>query len=151
MKASLCTYLPDLAQHIILEFLNYRLRCGKYIRQLPKDLPIYDLIKIRPREEWLYFTQDDHPVHITEHYDEDNDQYYYTDDDGYDSFFKISIVTNSYCQYSNNPRHDDEWYEERLEYSYSYGDRSLYMINKYLYVQTHSDYWSIVKKIDIEF
>ena len=62
MRLDLCHKLPDLVQHSILEFLNYKWRNGKFIKQLPKDLPIYNYIKQRPIVEEKYFTEDD-PEH----------------------------------------------------------------------------------------
>ena len=124
MKEALCKQLPDLAQHIILEFLDYRLRCGKYIRQIPKDLPIYNLIRNRPQVEELYFSQHDDRV-VGAYYDNINDVYYDHDEDGYETYFKISLIMK-YVKRKG-------WLEKTLEIDYSYGDRNKYRIQNHLY------------------
>lgn len=37
-------HLLDLPQNIILEFLGYKFRCGKFINQLPQNMEIYELL-----------------------------------------------------------------------------------------------------------
>ena len=37
--------IPDLPQHIILEFLGYKRRNGKYMKQFPKNMYIHKLIQ----------------------------------------------------------------------------------------------------------
>ena len=39
--------VPDLPQHFILEFLGYKFHHGKYAKQLPGNLEIYDLLMER--------------------------------------------------------------------------------------------------------
>jgi hypothetical protein len=89
MRLDLCHKLPDLVQHIILEFLNYKWRNGKFIRQLPKDLSIYRYIKKRPIIKEKYFTEDD-PEHYIWYNDDGSfnicDQY------GNNTYFEISFV-----------------------------------------------------------
>ena len=141
MNAQLCLMLPDLVQHIILEFLDYRLRNKKYIRQLSRDLPVYKLILDRPCVKKYYFVPDyNSPVQIFENYDEEYDEYYYTDDLGNDSYFKVSIVTKKYGY-----RHYT--FEDRLEISYSYNDKECYIIEKWKYQQTYVDYWQKISEI----
>jgi len=138
MRTSLCYNLPDLAQHIILEFLNYRLRNGKYIRRIPVDLPIYSLLKDRSETHEIFFTPEDSPVRVNEHYDEGNADYYYTDDDGNTTFFRVSISTKEYCKGRGRKA---EYFQHRLEINYCYDDRSAYIIRKYEYQQIHCDFW----------
>jgi len=98
-------------------------------------MPIHELILERPHVEKVYFNLNDNPVYVTEHYDEDNNCYYYLDEYGYDSYFKVSLVTNrQYCG-------KNDIKESRLELSYCCGDRSLILIEKHEYQQLHCDYW----------
>ena len=145
MKASLCNNFPDLVQHIILEFLDYRLRNGKYIRRIPADLPIYELLQNRPKTQEIFFNLEDSPVRVNEHYDEGNDDYYYTDDDGNTTFFRVSILTKEYCQGHGRKV---EYFQHRLEVSYCYDDYSAYMIRKYKYQEIHSDFWVRLNVLD---
>jgi hypothetical protein len=147
MKATLCKRLPDAAQHIILELLDYRLRSGKYIKHLPRDLPIYRRILDRPVVEEIYFTPEHSPVQITENYD-DAGEVYFTDDEGYSSFYRISLVVR---EYGGGFGRKCETYQERLEISYSYGDRSYYTVRKFQYLETHPDYWQKMYSFDLEF
>jgi hypothetical protein len=41
--------LPDLPQSIILEFLDYKCYNGKYVKQLSKNMEIYELLLDRPK------------------------------------------------------------------------------------------------------
>ena len=125
MRIDLCSRLPDLAQHSILEYLDYKLRRGKYIKQLSKGLSIYKLLQYRPAVEELYF-DGYHECVVGSYIDDDNKTRYY-DEDGYESYFMIPMIT---CKL----RRGDRWsVEEILELSYSFGDRSKYLLEKYSY------------------
>jgi len=139
MKTSLCYKLPDLPQHIILEYLGYKLRLRKYIKSLPKDLPIYQLLWDRPKTEEFVFTEDDHPVNIIEHYD-DNGDFYYVDEENGKTFFRVMLVTKVL-------RGDEE---EAIEIAYSCWDRWAYTVKKYRYTLTHPDYAIDYTRIDEE-
>lgn len=64
--------LPEPAEKNILEFLNYKLKNGKYMKQLSKDLPIYKLILERPIAKFRNY------------YDHDFNNNYFYEDTNYD-------------------------------------------------------------------
>jgi len=131
-KHGFCFRLPDLAEHIILEYLDYRLRNGKYIRRLPKDLPVYELLSERPCAIECVFKKDDVP-NLGEYYDENGNVYYY-DDDGYNCFYRIILVKSVSFQKRDFP------VEETIDLSFSYGDRNKFQIEACRYYQLHCDY-----------
>ena len=126
MNINFCLKLPNLAQHIILEFLDYKLRCGKYIKQLPKDLPIYKQILYRPQVEEEYYCWNDwnNNDNIYEYIDE-NGLICYCDELGNETYFMISIIIK-YIKRKNT-------IEKTLEISYSYYDRNIFRIEDHLY------------------
>lgn len=126
MQTKLCLALPDLAQHTILEFLDYNLRRGKYIKKLPKDLPVYNLILNRPEVEEKYYNNYDYHTYrfINRNVNEDG-SCYYCDEDGCDSYFLISIVTKFSKRKS--------WVEHTMEIKYSYYNRNSYDIDYHIY------------------
>jgi len=138
MINSLCKKLPELPKDIILKFLDYRNRNGKYIKRLRKDLDIYIKLSKRPKVEVYNFSEDYHPVTITEIID--GDDIYYIDDEGNNKFLTVSIVTQEYGR-------GRESYEDRLEISYCYNDYTAFVIRKYKYIQTHPDYWVLLEEI----
>jgi hypothetical protein len=129
MRLNLCQLLPDLAQHIILEFLDYKLRCGKYIKQLPKNLPIYKDILNRPEVKIEYYCWDDwynsKYVYKYEDDDEDDIDYYIGDEDGNKTYFIISIIIE-FIKRKN-------WIEKTLEIKYAHNDRNTFSVNTILY------------------
>jgi len=126
MNINLCHKLPNLAQHIILEFLDYKLRSGKYIKQLPKDLPIYELILNRPDVEEIYYSYNDwnNNENIYEIEDE-NGLIYYCDQYGNETYFIISIIMK-YIKRKN-------LIENTLEIKYSFYDRNIFKIESHKY------------------
>jgi hypothetical protein len=124
MRLDVCSRLPDLAQHNILEYLDYKLRRGKYIKQLSKDLSIYKLLQYRPVVEEVYF-DGNHECAVGHYIDDDNKTRYY-DEDGYESYFTIPMITREL-------RRGHNCMEEILELSYSFGDRSKYLVEKISY------------------
>jgi len=138
MTTKLFYNLPDFVQHIILEFLDFKLRNGKYIRRIPVDLPVYSLLQNRPKTREIFFTATDSPVRVNRHYDEENDIYYFTDDNENLSFFETSILIKEYC---TGRGHLSESFQDRLEINYCYNDRNAYTIQKSKYIESHPDFW----------
>jgi hypothetical protein len=118
--------LPDLVEHIIFEFLDYKLRCGKYIKQLTIDSSIQKLITRRPKVEEVYYTyydwQDNKSLSL---YTDDDDGIYIYDEYGYEKYFMVSIVTKYIKRKS--------FLENTLEISYNYNDRNFFRIETKLY------------------
>jgi hypothetical protein len=126
MRSEFCNLLPDLAQHTILEFLDYKLRCGKYIKRLPKDLPIYKYILNRPRIEEEYYSWDDWRYNtILYKYDNEDGSYVICDEYGYTTYFMISLVIGTIKRKS--------WLENTMEISYSSSDRNTFRVQLHLY------------------
>ena len=130
MKTSLIRSLPDLAQHVILEFLDYKLRCGRYMRQLPNNLPIYRSIIDRPDVEEVCYGWEDfyYGNEYIFKYEREDGTFYYGDNDGNESYFMISLPMKSF-------KERKYWLENIIEISYSYSDRNIYRIqtNEYEY------------------
>ena len=126
MQTKLLSLLPDLAQHTILEYMDYKLRHGKYIKQLPRDLPIYKYLLNRPTVEEEYYTWDDFikSEHVFE-YDDEDGYHYYCDEDGNDTYCMISLVTNIFKRKS--------LVERTIDISYSFSDRNIYKVEDHLY------------------
>lgn len=126
MRRELCNLLPDLAQHTVLEFLDYKLRCGKYIKRLPKDLPIYKYILKRPKVEEEYYSWHDwRDSEYLYKYDNEDGTFDICDEEGNTKYFKISLVINCFKR--------KYWCENTMEISYSYSDRNTYKIEVQLY------------------
>jgi hypothetical protein len=126
MNINFCLKLPNLVQHIILEFLDYKLRSGKYIKQLPKDLPIYELILNRQKVKEIYYSYEDWYNNENIYYIEDeNGIFYYFDQYGNETYFMISIIIE-YIKRKN-------WIENTLEIKYSYHDRNIFKIECHKY------------------
>lgn len=133
MRRELCHRLPDLVQHIILEFLDWRLRCGKHIRRLPSDLPVYSLLEERPPVE-IHYYEKNHPHVVGEYYDDEGWLHYY-DEDGNDSYFRISLITQMIKR--------KYYITEEIEISYSFTDRGKYCLEKHDYEEDYdgSKHW----------
>jgi hypothetical protein len=127
--------LPDLARHIILEYLNYKLRCGKYIKQLPKDLPIYQCILNRPQvEEKSYYRY--RPDELVYDYNKDDGTYYdYNEDDEYDEDDEDEDNVKKYFLLSLEIKYFKRkcWLANTLVISYSYNDRNVFKVESQLY------------------
>ena len=126
MRSTLCHLLPDLAQHTILEFMGYKLRCGKYMQQLPKDLPIYHSILNRPEVEEIHYTLVDFEnSEFLYKYDNEDGTFDICDEDGYDTYFIISLVMNSFKR--------KYWIENVMEICYAYSDRNTFKVDVNVY------------------
>lgn len=126
MQTKYLILLPNLAQHIILEFLDYKLRNGKYIRQLPKDLPIYNYILNRQQViEKCYDVYDFMRSKNVFPYENERGYVYYGDVNGFDKYYLISLVVNGFRR--------KYWTETTIDILYSYSDRNIYEVTSSLY------------------
>jgi len=134
MREDLCILLPDLVESRILEYLGYKQRCGKYMKQLPRDLPIYDMLMNRPIVEKRYYSDDEEVFEGNtfqhEYIDENGEDYYFGDEDGCEFYFIVSINKREYkksrgyfvetvdIMYSASDRNISKAVEEVYEYDY---------------------------------
>jgi len=126
MQTKLLSLLPDLVQHIILEYMDYKLRRGKYIKQLPRDLPIYKYILNRPAVKEEYYTWDDFiESEFVFEYEDDDGYPHYCDEDGNDTYCMISLVTNIFKR--------KYWTERTIDISYSFCDRNTFKVEQNTY------------------
>jgi len=133
MRFNLCDRLPDLAQHLILEYLDYKWRCGKFIRQLPRDLPIYQYLKERPEVKERYFNFDD-PEHCVEYYDDGS--WDLCDEYGNKTYFAIEFV----LKYVKRKY----YYQKVMEIRYCGFDRELVNVNIECYDTDYDGSWNPV-------
>lgn len=128
------TRLPHLAQHIILEFLDYRLRSGKYIRRLPKKLGIYTMVQERPIMEEFYL-ESDNPLVVSNYFDDDGEEFF-CDGYGNDTYFRCSITTKIYDLGTKRKY----FYENSIDLAYSLSDRGTFSVRHMRY-DLHSSGW----------
>jgi hypothetical protein len=121
--------LPDLSQHIILEFLDYKLRNKKYIKQLSKYRIACFEDEFSERPEVEYFEEE---VYEERHNDEDSEYYIFSKyeiqfnvlykiyhGDAIDKFVVLSYspfdrndfdVQIKYIQYDYDGKHAQEYF-----------------------------------------
>ena len=138
MKYQLCHKLPDIAQHIILEFVGgYKFRLGKFIRQISleeKEI-IHQALSRRPEVEFRSFgDSSSSSIDLPgEYHYEDNEGYtHYCDENSYENYFRISFILNFY-----HHKFDEE---ETMEINYSYDDRNKFIVEKNKYIYLNPDY-----------
>jgi len=128
MESKLLSLLRDLVQYIILEYLDYKLRCRKYIKQLPKDLLIYKCILDRPEVEEVYYCNEDYSNNsefIFEYKDDEGFHCYFGDEFGNESYFAVTLVTNFFKR--------KYWTKKTIEISYAYSDRNTFKVEQNMY------------------
>lgn len=128
---------PGPVEKNILEFLNYKLRNGKYMKQIPKDNNIYDLIMKIPKIKFRhYYDHDYYNNYFYEDTDYDNEKINYSKEqldyfEKHKIFYKYFIVSFDlhFCKLNGKNA------VKIMNIKYFYDDKNKYRIEyKYFYV-----------------
>lgn len=133
--------IPEPAEKNILEFLNYKLRNGKYIKQMSKDIPIYKLLLERPIVKFRNF----YDYEYYNNYDYEDTNYNYNEifsNEQLDYFNKYNIIYKYFII-----SFDIKFYKfqgsnvvKMMHIKYSYFDKNKYSIeyrHYYVYNDSH--------------